>query len=626
VVLKINQHICIPLDTSPKTAAVATEALWTASSEDDFLSNFARQAGFVLLRNGATWRVFRKPEEILVAHDLDSLKKVLGRVQECVQQGGEAAGVLNYESGYAFEPRLFSLPRPTDGPLCWFGLYAGSEVRNDISFPSTENDRPLEDSEISISDDDYQAGIGAIRRLIEAGEVYQINFTTRISFTAKQSAWETFKTLFRQNPVPYAAFLNTGAEQIVSLSPEMFFKIENGRITVKPMKGTAARGRSLKEDLLSADQLQRSEKNRAENVMIVDLMRNDLGRICRIGSVKTTKLFDVERFPTLWQMTSTIEGDLLDGSTVESIFSALFPSGSVTGAPKIRAMEHISNLEDTPRGVYTGTIGFFAPERALFNVAIRTLELHGAHGTMGIGSGITYDSDPSAEREECRLKADFLTNMPPEFEIIETMFWERDYRLLDLHMARMRDSAEYFGFDLDEDRVRMELRHLAEQFSLKPKRVRVALSRDGELAITHADFIRCQFGRVGISSRLVHSQDRFLFHKTTNRKMYERTFVAARKRELDDFLFFNEKGELTEGAIHNVFLVTDQGWKTPSVTCGLLPGTYRAHVLKMRSDCSEAVLHLDDLKNADAIYLCNGVRGIFPVKIDWNVRWQDDCK
>jgi para-aminobenzoate synthetase/4-amino-4-deoxychorismate lyase len=250
--------------------------------------------------------------------------------------------------------------------------------------------------------------------------------------------------------------------------------------------------------------------------------------------------------------------------------------------------------------------------------------LQGTKGRMGTGSGITYDSDPSAEWEECRLKADFLTNTPPEFEIIETMFWERSYRLLDLHMARMRDSAEYFGFVFDEERTRMELHHLANQFSLNPKRVRVTLRRNSELGITHTDFIRCQFGRVGISDFSVHSQDRFLFHKTTNRKMYERAFAAARKRELDDFLFFNEKGELTEGSIHNVFLVTDHGWKTPSLTCGLLPGTYRTHILNLRPDCFEAVLHLDDLKNARAIYLCNSVRGIFPVKIDWNTRWQED--
>jgi para-aminobenzoate synthetase/4-amino-4-deoxychorismate lyase len=414
--------------------------------------------------------------------------------------------------------------------------------------------------------------------------------------------------------------LNTGAEQIVSLSPELFFKIEGGQITVKPMKGTAARGRFLEEDLLVAEKLRESQKDRAENVMIVDLMRNDLGRICRTGSVKTTELFHVERFPSVWQMTSTVEGELKENQSLESILTALFPSGSVTGAPKIRAMEHISRLEDSSRRAYTGAIGFLAPEQALFNVAIRTLELQGEQGRMGIGSGITYDSDPAAEWEECKWKAAFLTNIPPEFKIIETMYWEGSYRLLDAHLGRMRDSAEYFGFVFDEGRIRFELGKLTPLFQLRPKRVRMALSPEGELEITHTDFMRERFGRVGISECTVDSEDRFLFHKTTNRGVYERALTAARKLELDDFLFFNQNGELTEGTIHNVFLLTDGFWQTPDVTCGLLPGTFRSQLLERRS-CDEAVLHLDDLKKADSIYLCNSVRGLFPVKVDWHATW-----
>jgi para-aminobenzoate synthetase/4-amino-4-deoxychorismate lyase len=239
---------------------------------------------------------------------------------------------------------------------------------------------------------------------------------------------------------------------------------------------------------------------------------------------------------------------------------------------------------------------------------------------MGIGGGITYDSDPSAEWEECQWKAAFLVDSPRDFKIVETLYWEQKYRLLDSHLARMRDSAEYFGFEFNEETARCELRKLAARFPLRPKRVRIALSREGELEITHSDFIRQRFGRVGISDRSVWSQDRFLFHKTTNREVYERALTAARKQELDDFLFFNERGELTEGTIHNVFLVRDEVWRTPAVTCGLLPGTFRAHILRHRRNSCEAVLGLDDLKRADFIYLCNSVRGVFPVKIDWNAR------
>jgi para-aminobenzoate synthetase/4-amino-4-deoxychorismate lyase len=586
------------------------------------LSQFARQAGFVMLRDGAVWRIYRDPKKLLIATDLSSLNEVLFEVDQHIKQGGEAAGILNYELGYALEPRLHGLCRANSAPLCWLGLYDSAEVCN-VAFPEEQSDSLIDGWEISLSPEDYQAGVEAIRRLIEAGEVYQVNFTTRLCFRTKQSAWETFVRLFRRHPVPHAAFLNTGTEQIVSLSPELFFRIENRRIMVKPMKGTAARGRFLEEDLLVGEKLRQSQKDRAENVMIVDLMRNDLGRICRTGSIKTTELFNVDRFPSVWQMTSTIEGELKENQSLESLLTALFPSGSVTGAPKIRAMEHINRLENSSRAAYTGAIGFLTSERALFNVAIRTLELQGEQGRMGIGSGITYDSDASAEWEECKWKAAFLTDNPPEFKLIETMYWEDSYRLLDAHLARMRDSAKYFDFVFDEESIRFELGKLPALFRNKAKRVRMALSREGQLEITHTDFVSQRFGRVGISEHAVHSQDRFLFHKTTNREVYERALVAARKLQLDDFLFFNENGELTEGTIHNVFLLIEGVWKTPAVTCGLLPGTFRSQVLRDRG-CGEALLHLDDVKKADSIFLCNSVRGIFPVKVDWNAGWSSN--
>jgi para-aminobenzoate synthetase/4-amino-4-deoxychorismate lyase len=583
------------------------------------VSQLAQQPGFVLLRDGGNWRLYQDPAEVLIANDPSSLKQVLNQVEAHVRSGGEAAGVLRYEAGYALEPRLHELLTSGAGPLCWFGLYPAATTCN-LTFREQDAANLLASYKTLLGQDDYCARVETIRRLIEAGEVYQVNFTTRAGFHTTQNAWNVFAALCRRHPVPYAAFLNTGGEQILSLSPEMFFQIDRGRITVKPMKGTAGRGRFLEEDLFTADQLRRSAKNRAENVMIVDLMRNDLGRICRTGSVKTPILFDVERYPSVWQMTSTVEGELREDCTIESTLCALFPSGSVTGAPKIRSMEHIARLEDSPRGAYTGAIGFFAPGSARFNVAIRTLELHGENGRMGIGGGITYDSNPSSEWEECQWKAAFLVESQPEFRIIETLYWERKYRLLEAHLARMRESAEFFGFAFSEEVLRCELARLAARFPQRPKRVRITLSRDGEFEISHSDFLREQFGRVGIAHRPVSSRDRFLFHKTTNRGVYERTLTAARKQELDDFLFFNERGELTEGTIHNVFLLKDEVWRTPAVRCGLLPGTFRGQILKQRQNSFEAVLHFDDLKRADAVYLCNSVRGIFPVKVDWSAQ------
>ncbi len=581
------------------------------------LASYARQAGFALLRDGSAWRFYRQPSEVLVPTDADSLRYVLRRISDHVNAGGETAGILRYEAGYALEPRLRSLLKKKSGPLAWFGLYRNSVRCQGTALPDGNATRLLDHYQIEIGWRKYRDRVARIRRLIRAGEVYQINFTTRVRMRTQRAAWEMFCALFRRHPVPHAAFVNTGSEQIVSLSPELFFEIENGRITVRPMKGTADRGRYLEEDLTVAEGLRNSEKNRAENVMIVDLLRNDLGRICRTGSVRTKKLFDVERYPSVWQMTSTIEGKLCADATAEAITAALFPSGSVTGAPKIRAMQHIAALEDSPRGAYTGAIGFFAPGCARFNVAIRTLALEKRRGEMGVGGGITYDSKAAAEWEECRWKAAFLVENQPKFQLFETLLWDGSYRFLRAHLARMRDSAKYFDFVFKEAIIRRELLARSRRFPRRAQRVRLTLANDGQLEIDYADFQTERFGRVGISRHCVSSQDRFLFHKTTNRELYSREYDAARRRKLDDVLFFNERGELTEGTIHNVFVVKNGVWRTPELGCGLLPGTLRCEILQKNENACEAILRLQDLRNADKIYLCNSVRGLYAVQMEW---------
>jgi len=597
-------------DNAGMSAASDTSTLSPA-----LMAKAAEQPGFALLRDGSTWRLYREPQQLLVATDADSLIESLRRIEDHVSHDGEAAGLLRYEAGYALEPRLRPLLDHAAGPLAWFGLYANCAILGGRALPADDACIEVARPRLAISREKYCHKIEEIRQLIEAGEVYQVNFTTRVGFQIDCSAWELFCVLCRRHPVPYAAFLNMGDEQIVSLSPELFFHIENRRITVRPMKGTAPRGRTLEEDITAGEALRVDEKNRAENVMIVDLMRNDLGRICRTGSVKTTRLFDVERYPSVWQMTSTVEGELTSGCKIESIVRALFPSGSVTGAPKIRAMEHIAHLESSPRGAYTGAIGFFAPQRSFFNVAIRTVTLRGRLGTMGVGGGITHGSSALAEWEECQWKAAFLTESEPEFRILETTLWDGEYRFLEAHLARMKDSAEYFGFRFDGLKIREALQDQAAQFPSAPQRVRITLAQDGALEIEHRDYVDERFGRVRISNRRTSSSDRFLFHKTTNRRLYDEESVAARKAGFDDALFFNERGELTEGAIHNVFVVKDGVWKTPPVSCGLLPGTARAQILREQPSAREAVLTLDDLLHADEIYLCNSVRGIYRVKL-----------
>src|SRR6267142_1913256 len=564
------------------------------------------EAGFLFLREGPRWRVFHRPSKILAAHDLQSLEALLAETDRHVQAGGEAAGLLRYEAGYAFEPRLAHLISRSLLPPAWFGFYAGSETIDDFDVsapgPAAITDGPIADA----VREDYCGKVETIRRLIEEGDVYQINLTFPLRFRVHGTAWDLFRSLLWGHPTDYAAYINTGAEQIVSLSPELFFRIEDGHMVVRPMKGTAARGLSSEEDRKKPAYLLESEKERAENLMITDLMRNDLGRICRTGSVETTELFRVEKLPSVWQMTSTVAGELPDDWNISAVLRALFPPGSVTGAPKLRAMECIADLEPQPRGAYTGTLGYVTRERAQFSVAIRTIELQEGKATMGVGSGITWDSVGSAEWEECAWKAAFLRHQPQEFEIFETLRWEDDYMFLEEHIERMSGSAEYFGFPLKEADLRRLLEDTAARFSSgRCRRVRVSLAVDGSLQIAHSEFTARPFGRVRLATQAVSGGDRFLYHKTTIRSLYDREFECAQAEQYDDALFFNERGELTEGCIHNVFVVKNGVWYTPLLRCGLLSGIYRAHYLAGHPEVREAVLTLEDLRKADAVYLCN---------------------
>jgi para-aminobenzoate synthetase/4-amino-4-deoxychorismate lyase len=441
-----------------------------------------------------------------------------------------------------------------------------------------------------------------------------------------------YRLLHARQPAPYASFLHTEpGQRILSFSPELFFHIqtegETRRITTRPMKGTAARGRTTGEDSAAADFLRADPKNRAENVMIVDLLRNDLGRVCSYGTVETRDLFAVERYPTLWQMTSTVTGLLRPDATFQQILRALFPSGSVTGAPKVRAMQLISEFESAPRGVYTGAIGFFLPHESIFSVAIRTLTLNGDTGSMGVGSGIVIDSDPAAEWGECQLKAQFLTQadhcLPADFSLVETLLWDGSYPLIELHLGRLADSAAYFGFPCERWEVRAAL--LAEGSSFgdrRPRKVRLLLSPDGALQIASeilsektADLKPL---RVALSSHRVDSLDPMLFHKTTHRPLYVEALASAMQAGYDEVLFLNDRGEVTEASNHNVFIERAGRLITPPVECGLIPGVHRQLILQTHPSAAQRRLSLDDLRKADAIFLSNAVRGLRPTEIDWD--------
>jgi para-aminobenzoate synthetase/4-amino-4-deoxychorismate lyase len=603
-------------------------------------------------RSDSLSRLFTAPLSIVEAHTPAELTDLFAQIESAVAAGHHAAGFFTYECGNCFEPKAAMCPGRAGQPLAWFGIFEHchsfdhrtggflegepqglAAFRPSASEPATgPAAAPRVDAALAIAEEQYAESIAAIHEWIRAGDVYQLNYTIPYQVQAPGSSAAVYAFLSQRQPVEYGAFIHwkTG-RRILSFSPELFFRVDEiegaRRITAKPMKGTASRGRTTREDREHAEWLRDDQKNRAENVMIVDLLRNDLGRIAKFGTVRAEELFAVERYPTLWQMTSTVTATLRPKAGLYEIFRALFPCGSITGAPKVRAMQLLAELEEQPRGVYTGAIGFFSPRKTVFSVAIRTLEMDGDRGTMGVGSGIVIDSDPAQEFRECQLKAEFLlaSRNPENFDLVETLLWQGGYPLIELHLDRLEDSAEYFGFCCSRADVSAALHAAAANFGDDSRRkVRLLLSADGEVQITSeilpATAADAKIVRACIASERTDPRDPMLFHKTTHRPLYAQAFKAASEGGFDDVLFFNVRGELTEGAISNVFLEKNGRLLTPPVECGLLAGVYRRHLLATQPNVEERVLTIEDLRHADAVYLANAVRGLREATIRWDDR------
>ena len=602
-------------------------------------------------------RLFTGPVRVCVADTAAEIAGLFCEVESAIAAGMTAAGFFAYECGSCFEPKtgpcVSPATEPSASPLAWFGIYERCYGFDHTTgtFPDGEppglecfrggEDKPgnepqtedTVDAVFGLTEEQYIERIAAIHEWIRSGDVYQLNFTVPLSVRVLGSVGALYARLRERQPVEYGAFLHwQEGRRILSFSPELFFRVEEKdgerRITTKPMKGTAARGRTTREDRKRADWLRSDPKNRSENVMIVDLLRNDLGRVAKFGSVRAENLFAVERHPTLWQMTSTVTGALRPGVGFQDIFRALFPCGSITGAPKVRAMQLLAALEQRSRGVYTGAIGFFSRRSTVFNVAIRTLELEGDRGKMGVGSGIVIDSDAAEEYRECLLKAEFLTGsasgLPERFSLVETMLWDGGYPLLELHMDRLMDSAAYFGFECVRGAVKAALMEHARAFEGEQKRrVRLLVDSEGRMNIEDKPLPQDAGGemkpaRARLSQQRTDSKDPMLFHKSTYRPLYAEALKEAADAGFDDMLFLNGRGEVTEGAISNVFIETAGRWLTPPVECGLLAGVYRRHLLETLSCVEERVLHDEDLRRADAVYLCNAVRGLRRAEIEWD--------
>jgi len=556
---------------------------------------------------GGWWR-FGDARDVIVATRIEEVLPALQDVERRVERERLwAAGFIAYEAGPAFDAAIRSRP-PGGVPLLWMSLYPEPQL---VQLP----ERPA-DAEVrryawkpSVERDEYERAIARIRELIAAGDTYQVNYTLRLHAPAVEEPQALFLRMVAANLPRHAAYLDCGRFAVCSASPELFFRLENGTLVSRPMKGTAGRGLWPEQDRANGAGLAASQKNRAENTMIVDMVRNDLGRVSQVGSVRVAQLFELERYPTLWQMTSTVTARST-ASTCD-ILQALFPPASITGAPKIRATQIITELESTPRGVYTGCIGYLAPgRRAKLNVAIRTAIVDRDAGRVeyGVGGGIVWDSTSQSEYAECLLKARIVTDTPPPFALLETLLWEpgSGWFLLDAHLRRLAESADYFDARVDIASVRERLDSLARTFAAMPQRVRLVVARNGGVTCDAAPLTDPGARvRLALAATSIDPGDPFLYNKTTHRKLYEE--AKAGRPDCDDVVLWNGRGEATETTIANLVVERDGRRITPPVECGLLPGVFRAYLL-VRGEIAEARVTLDELRRAPRIWTINSVR------------------
>jgi para-aminobenzoate synthetase/4-amino-4-deoxychorismate lyase len=560
--------------------------------------------------------------DVVQARRIDEVIPAFARVEAEVAKGKWAAGFVSYEASPAFDQVLTVR---ADGradetlPLLWFVLY---DHRFDAG-PVTVGEYNLSTWEGVEERARYTQSLDRIQSHIRAGDTYQVNYTYRQSARFRGDPHAFYGDLLTAQSAAYGAYIDTGRFQILSASPELFFVRRDNHVVCRPMKGTSARGRWVEEDRALLAALLTSEKERAENVMIVDLIRNDLGRVAQFGTVRVDELIAAEQYETVWQLVSTVSADLRSGTSTVDLFRALFPCGSVTGAPKVRTMEIIADVEAAPRGVYCGAIGMLAPPgsgapAASFSVAIRTVTIDRDSGTAsyGIGGGITHESRTDQEYAETRTKARVLIRKAANFELIETMRWEfgPGYFYLGEHLDRLQQSAAYCGFLFDRTEVERLLEATAQGITEEVARVRLSLGQDGQLNVQVDGLVQpVQPLRVVVDHVPVDPSDWRLFHKTSLRERYQEALL--RHPAADDVLLVNLDGEITESTIANVIVHIDGAWVTPPVASGCLPGVMR-RVLLEAGEIKEAPILVSDLARAEGVELINSVRLRVPAVLD----------
>ncbi len=572
--------------------------------------------------------VFFDPIEFLVAELPEDVDAKLADIERHLNLGHHAVGYFSYELGHVLNPRVDGrLAHNRSVPLFCVGIYQNRlQVPDELLEQALERLTALDDAcitncRLNMSKAQYLDRVGTVKRHIFEGDTYQTNYTLKYKFNHAGSPLKLYSELRHRQQVEYGAYLDFPGLTVLSRSPELFFNKKGEDIFTMPMKGTIKRGATPEQDKANFAFLSSDEKSRAENVMIVDLLRNDFSRISHRGTVKTINLFEVQTYETLHQMVSTVSAKVDADIPLVRLLKEIFPCGSITGAPKLRTMEIIRDLEMEPRGIYTGAIGYIEPGKDMcFNVVIRSLVLFpDGSGEMGVGSGVVNDSDAEAEYDECRLKGRFFTDRFSDFHLIESLRYDEGYRNLDRHLDRLNQSASELGFDLDAAPLREHLLEHASELTT-PSKVRVLLSKNGEYSIESQPL---ETPTEGIK-KIILSPDRIpsklgplLRHKTSLRKRYQAAYQNVCRDGYYDAIFSNDKGEITEGTFNNLFIRQGDRWYTPPVSCGLLAGIQRQCLLESTDkQVSEKVLTLADLKAADEIYLTNDVRGMVKVQLD----------
>ena len=559
--------------------------------------------------NSKQWLKFHRPSQVVTANCLAELSSRWQLVNQLVQKYQlYAAGFISYEAASAFDSSLLT-HQGSSFPLLWFGLYENPEI---IELPKCSAKIDL-DWQASVGQESYRHAIAQIKEYIAQGETYQVNYTMKLLAEFRESPWDYFLQLVKAQQADYSAFIDLAEFAICSASPELFFSCDRDFVITCPMKGTVARGYSYEQDLALADWLYNSEKNRAENVMIVDMVRNDLAKIAQLNTINVSKLFQVEKYPTLWQMTSTVTAKTQ--ASLTDIMSAMFPCASITGAPKSRTMKIIRELEPQPRNIYTGTIGYITPDnQAQFNVAIRTVLIHKKtnQAEYGVGGGIVWDSVSDNEYQECRVKAQVLTKNYPEFSLLETILWtaHEGYFLLNYHLQRLEQSALYFGFNFKLEAIDKKLQLLANSLADKPHKIRLLVNKNGQI---NCEAISLELSKLSLPQPIklcladnpIDINNPFIYHKTSNREIYNN--ILKYHQNYDDVILWNEREEITETCIANIIVKLKGELLTPPVDSGLLAGTFRAHLLA-ENRIKEAVIRKKDLLQCENIYVVNSVR------------------